>query len=82
MSRDKQVRYTDFDQMEYTPELASALDVYADEITTSSELTPLVKIECHNREIKEIIHTLVNDELNIESKLFGWARRQGKEEYD
>ena len=78
MSRDKQVRYTDFDQMEYTPELASALDVYADEITTSSELTPLVKIECHNREIKDIIHTLLYDVLNIESNLFGWARSMCK----
>ena len=25
-------RYTDFDQMEYTPEIASALDIYADEV--------------------------------------------------
>ena len=78
MSRDKQVRYTDFDQMEYTPELASALDVYADEITTSSELTPLVHIECHNREIKDILHTLLYDVLNVESNLFGWARSMCK----
>ncbi len=33
-------RYVDFDQMEYTPEIASALDIYADEITTSSVLSP------------------------------------------
>jgi hypothetical protein len=78
MSRDKQMRYTDFDQMEYAPEIASALDVYADEITTSSELTPLVKIECHNREIKDIIHTLLYTVLNIESNLFGWARSMCK----
>lgn len=78
MSRDKQMRYTDFEQMEYTPELASALDVYADEITTSSEITPLVHIECHNREIKDIIHTLLYSVLNIESNLFGWARSMCK----
>ena len=36
--RNKQIRYTDFDQMEYMPEIASALDVYADEITTSNNL--------------------------------------------
>ena len=78
MSRDKQMRYTDFDQMEYAPEIASALDVYADEITTSSELTPLVKIECHNREIKDIIHTLLYTVLNIESNLFGWSRSMCK----
>jgi hypothetical protein len=74
LSRDKQVRYTDFEQMEYTPELASALDVYADEITTSSDLNPLIHIDCHNREIKDILHTLLYSVLNIESNLFGWAR--------
>ena len=78
MSRDKQLRYTDFDQMEYTPELASALDIYADEITTSSEITPLVHIECHNREIKDILHTLLYSVLNIESNLFGWSRSMCK----
>jgi hypothetical protein len=78
MNRDKQLRYTDFDQMEYTPELASALDIYADEITTSSEITPLVHIECHNREIKEILNTMLYSVLNIESNLFGWARSMCK----
>ena len=29
-------RYVDFDQMEYTPEIASALDIYADEMTAHS----------------------------------------------
>ena len=78
MDRDKALRYTDFEQMEYTPELASALDVYADEITTSSEITPLVHIDCQNREIKEILHTLLYSVLNIESNLFGWARSMCK----
>ena len=78
LNRDKQLRYTDFDQMEYMPEIASALDVYADEITTSSEINPLVNIECHNREIKEIITTLLYTVLNIESNLFGWARSMCK----
>ena len=78
MSRDKQIRYLDFDQMEYTPELASALDVYADEITTSSELSSLVHVDCHNREIKDILHTLLYSVLNIESNLFGWARAMCK----
>ena len=30
-------RYVDFDQMEYTPEIASALDIYADEMTLASQ---------------------------------------------
>jgi hypothetical protein len=78
LNRDKQMRYTDFDQMEYMPEIASAMDVYADEITTSTELTQLIHIDCHNREIKEILKTLLYTVLNVESNLFGWARSMCK----
>jgi len=67
-------RYIDFDQMEYTPELASALDIYADEITTHSEFGQLLKIDCSNEEIKVILQTLFYQVLNIEFNLFGWAR--------
>lgn len=71
-------RYLDFDQMEYTPELASALDIYADEITTSNQYQKILKITCQNDEIKEILKTLFYDVLNIESNLFGWARNMCK----
>ena len=53
--RNKQMRYTDFEQMEYMPEIASALDIYADEITTSTAFNPLINIDCQNREIKDIL---------------------------
>ncbi len=76
--RNKQVRYTDFEQMEYMPEIASALDIYADEITTSTAFNPLVNIDCHNREIKDITETLLYTVLNVESNLFGWARSMCK----
>jgi len=76
--RNKQVRYTDFEQMEYAPEIASALDIYADEITTSTVFSPLVGIDCHNREIKDILETLLYNVLNINSNLFGWARSMCK----
>tara|TARA_R110000744_G_scaffold287306_2_gene398484 strand:+ start:133 stop:2025 length:1893 start_codon:yes stop_codon:yes gene_type:complete len=74
MGRNKQVRYTDFEQMEYTPEIASALDIYADEITTSTSFNPLINIDCQNREIKDILQTLLYNVLNCEANLFGWAR--------
>ena len=41
-------RYVDFDQMEYTPEIASTLDIYADEMTTYSNLSPMLNIKCPN----------------------------------
>ena len=71
---DRVSRYADFEEMEYTPEIASALDVYADEITTSSDLNPIVGIDCENQEIKQIINSFLYKVLNIESNLFGWAR--------
>jgi len=71
-------RYIDFDQMEFTPEIASALDIYADEITTSSTLTPLLTIRCHNEEIKNVLDNLYHKVLNIEFNLFGWARNMCK----
>jgi len=76
--RNKQVRYTDFEQMEYMPEIASAIDIYADEITTSTAFNPLVNIDCQNREIKDIVSTLLYNVLNVESNLFGWSRSMCK----
>jgi len=77
-ARNRQIRYTDFEQMEYMPEIASALDIYADEITTSTIFNPIVAIDCHNREIKNILHTLLYSVLGVESNLFGWARSMCK----
>lgn len=71
-------RYVDFEQMEFYPELASALDVYADEMTTFTEVSKLLKIDCHNEEIKNILDTLFYKTLNIESNLFNWARTMCK----
>ena len=67
-------RYADFDQMEYTPEIASALDIYADEMTSFSVYRPIVDIVCTNQEIKSVIQTLLYNILNVEFNLYGWAR--------
>jgi len=71
-------RYIDFDQMEYEPIIASALDIYADEMTTSSHLHPLLRISCPNEEIKLILTSLYQNVLNIEHNLFGWCRTMCK----
>ena len=71
-------RYVDFDQMEYTPEIASALDIYADEMTAHSALQPMLTIKCHNEEIKAVLGSLYSEVLNIEHNLFGWARTMCK----
>ena len=71
-------RYVDFDQMEYTPEIASALDIYADEMTTHSTLQSMLNIQCSNEEIKAVLDSLYHNILNIEHNLFGWCRSMCK----
>jgi hypothetical protein len=71
-------RYIDFDQMEYMPELASAMDIYADEMTTFSSLSPMLNIRCRNDEIKAVLDILYHNVMNIEHNLFGWCRTMCK----
>ena len=78
LAQNRATRYIDFDQMEYTPEIASALDIYADEMTTSSPIQPLLNIQCPNEEIKVILNSLYHNVLNIEHNLFGWCRTMCK----
>ena len=73
-NQNRHERYVDFDQMEYMPEIASALDIYADEMTTSTVLSPMLKIDCSNDEIKVILDNLYHKILNIDANLFGWSR--------
>lgn len=67
-------RYAEFDQMEFDPIISACLNLYADEITTSSEFQEVLKINCPNQEIKTILHELFYDVLNIEYNAFWWAR--------
>jgi len=71
-------RYIDFDQMEYRAELASSLDIYADEMTTFSTLSPMLNIKCRNDEIKAVLNILYHNIMNIEHNLFGWCRTMCK----
>ena len=78
INHNRSERYVDFDQMEYTPEIASALDIYADEMTTYSALQPMLNIKCRNEEIKGVLHSLYHNVLNINFNLFGWCRTMCK----
>ncbi len=77
-NRNRTDRYVDFEEMEYVPEIASSLDIYADEMTTHSSINPMLKIRCPNEEIKHVLHNLYHNVLNIEHNLFGWSRTMCK----
>jgi hypothetical protein len=64
--------------MEYMPELASALDIYADEMTTFSALSPMLNVKCRNDEIKAVLNILYHNIMNVEHNLFGWCRTMCK----
>ena len=71
-------RYIDFDQMEYMPEIASSMDIYADEMTTYSDLRPMLNIKCPNEEIKAVLGILYENIMSLQYNLFGWARTMCK----
>jgi len=77
-ARNRAERYIDFDEMEYTPEIASSLDIYADEMTTHSTLQPMLTIKCSNEEISYLLQNLYHKVLNIDYNLFGWSRTMCK----
>jgi len=57
-----------------TPEISSALNIYADEVTSVDEGGYMIKVESDNDEIKSILETLFFDILNIEFHLHSWVR--------
>ena len=71
---DRMARYSDFSEMESTPELASALDIYAEETVSQDSEGRVLHIYSDNRIIKELLETLFYDTLNIDFNLVMWVR--------
>ena len=71
---DRMARYADFSEMEYTPEIASALDIYAEESVAADENGKTLHIYSENSKIREILHELFYDTLNVEFNLTSWVR--------
>lgn len=67
-------RYADYSEMEFTPEISSALDIYADETTTYNEKGGVLEVVSENAEVKQILETLFYDILNIEFNIWSWVR--------
>lgn len=67
-------RYSDYNEMEYTPELHSALDIYADEATVKNDDGDVVEITSKSAEIKDVLETLFHDVLNINFNAWSWMR--------
>ena len=70
--------FKDYESMESDSIIASALDIYADESTMKSEYGNIIEINSDNNNIKEILHNLFYDVLNIEFNLWPWVRNMCK----
>ena len=71
---DRMARYSDFSEMEYTPEIASALDIYAEESVAADETGKTLHIYSENPKIKDILTELFYDTLNVEFNMTPWVR--------
>jgi hypothetical protein len=58
--------------------VSSALDIYADESTMKSEYGDVLTIRTDNDNIKQILHNLYYDIVNIEFNLWPWIRNMCK----
>ena len=70
--------FKDYESMDNDAIISSALDIYADESTMKSEYGNVLEIGTDNDQIKEILHNLFYDILNIEFNLWPWVRNMCK----
>lgn len=68
------MRYQDFQEMEYTPEIAAALDIYADETCAQDDKGRVLHVYSDNEKVKEVLEDLFYNTLNVEFNLRSWAR--------
>jgi hypothetical protein len=73
-SYDRMSRYSDFSEMEATPEIASALDIYAEETASQDDNGQVLHVFSENQVIQELLSNLFDDILNVNFNLPMWVR--------
>jgi hypothetical protein len=68
----------DYESMEYTPEISAALDIYAEESTTTNEDGFILQIYSESKRIKGVLADLFNNNLDINTNLPMWTRNACK----
>jgi hypothetical protein len=70
--------FYDYESMEFTPEISTALDIYAEESTTPNEDGHVLSIYSESKRIKAILADLFNNTLDINTNLQMWIRNTCK----
>jgi len=71
---DRMSRYSDFSEMESTPEIASALDIYAEETVSPDDKGKVLHVYSENHQIQDLLTNLFYDVLNVDFNLVMWVR--------
>lgn len=66
--------YTDFESMEFFPEIAAALDIFMEESTTPNERGKILNIFSESKRIKGVLEDLFFNRLDIHTNLPAWTR--------
>jgi hypothetical protein len=70
--------FYDYESMEYTPEISTALDIYAEESTTPNQDGYILQIYSESKRIKSILVDLFNNNLDVNTNLQMWVRNMCK----
>ena len=68
------MRYQDFQEMEYTAEIAAAMDIYADETVAQDDKGRVLHVYSDDEKIRDILEDLFYNIINVEFNLRSWAR--------
>lgn len=70
--------YSDFENMEYYPEIAAALDIMMEEATTPNDKGQIINIYSNSKRVKSILEDLFKNRLDIHTTLPMWTRNTCK----
>lgn len=70
--------YSDFENMEFYPEIAATLDIMMEEATTVNDKGEVLNIYSDSKRVKKILKDLFNNRLDIHTSLPMWTRNTCK----
>ena len=70
--------FYDYESMEFTPEISTALDIYAEESTTPNQDGYILQIYSESKRVKGILTDLFNNVLDVNTNLQMWTRNTCK----
>tara|TARA_R110000868_G_scaffold84_5_gene870 strand:- start:4194 stop:5981 length:1788 start_codon:yes stop_codon:yes gene_type:complete len=70
--------FYDYESMEYTPEISTALDIYSEESTTPNQDGYVLQIYSESKRVKSILADLFNKVLDLSINLPMWIRNTCK----